>query len=68
MTKKTPKYFTIKKLAEETGISEHLIRFWKFQKKIPFIQERPGSAILIDYSEFLEFIQTNKNAAKDDCR
>lgn len=59
------KFYTIKKLSEQTGVSENLIRFWKFQKKIPFVQERPGSAVLIPYSEFLEFLELNKNAAKD---
>lgn len=59
------KYYSIRELSHLTRINPNLIRFWKFQKRIPFIQERPGSAVLIPYSEFLEFLERNKNSAKD---
>ena len=65
MKLQTPKFYSIKKLSELTGISEHLIRFWKYQKKIPFIQERPGGAVLIPYDRFLEFLENNTNSKEE---
>jgi len=58
------KYYSIRKLSNLTGISANLIRFWKFQKRIPFIQERPGGAVLIPYAEFVEFLEKNTNKAE----
>ena len=55
------KFYSVNKLSELTGISESLIRYWKHQKKIPFIQESPGSAILIPFNRFNEYLEKNMN-------
>jgi predicted transcriptional regulator len=65
MKHQTPKFCTIKRLSEVTGVPAYLIRYWKRLKKISYVQVDLGGAILIDYNKFLEFLEQNTNAVDE---
>jgi len=60
------KYLDIYELADATGIKTGYIRYLKFTKKIPFVQESPGSKILIPYDSFIEYLNKNTNENLED--
>jgi excisionase family DNA binding protein len=65
-TRQHEKYYSIRELSNLTGINPSLIRYWKHRKQISYIQDAPGSVVLIPYAEFLEFLERNTNRVEDE--
>lgn len=53
-----PKMLSINQTAQQTGISEYLIRQLVLKKKIKFIKS--GKKYLINFDSFIEFLNTGE--------
>lgn len=60
----TPRFMTIRQTASTGIVSEHLLRQWKKQNRLPGIQS--GNRFLVNFDLLVEALQTaSKNAIKE---